>query len=87
MPTYVCGRHPDNFHHPDDFIPDRWLEDDVNKFGSLPFSFGARTCIGRRVGELEIRIALAHVSDIQPQHICGKTCMYKIIMCITCTKS
>ena len=64
IPTYACARHPDNFHSPDDFIPDRWLEDDVNKFGSLPFSFGARTCIGRRVAELEIRIALAHVSDI-----------------------
>ena len=75
IPVYACARYPDNFHHPDDFIPDRWLEDDVNKFGSLPFSFGARTCIGRRVGELEIRIALAHVSDIQTQHIRGKMCV------------
>ena len=77
IPTHACAKHPGNFHHPDDFIPDRWLEDDVNNFGSLPFSFGARTCIGRRVGELEIRIALAHVSDIQPQYICGKTFVYR----------
>ena len=71
IPTYACARHPDNFHHPDDIIPDRWLEDDVNKFGSLPFSFGARTCIGRRVAELEIRIALAHVSDVWSQFTLG----------------
>ena len=43
----------------------------MNKFGSLPFSFGARTCIGRRVAELEIRIALAHVSDVWSQFTLG----------------
>ena len=62
IPTYACSRHPDNFYQPDDFIPDRWLEDDVSRFGSLPFSFGARTCIGKRVAELVIRIALVQVS-------------------------
>jgi cytochrome P450 len=61
IPTYACSRHPGNFYQPDDFIPDRWLEDDVSRFGSLPFSFGARTCIGRRVAELVIRIALTQI--------------------------
>ena len=76
IPAYACARHPDNFHHPDDFIPDRWLEDDVNKFGSLPFSFGARTCIGRRVAELEIRIALAHVSDVWSPYRIRNVCIF-----------
>ena len=61
VPTYACSRHLDNFSQPDDFNPDRWLAKDVSKFASLPFSFGARACIGRRVADLEMRITLAHV--------------------------
>ena len=84
IPTYACARHPDNFHHPDEFIPDRWLEDEVNKFGSLPFSFGARMCIGRRVAELEIRIALAHVSDVWSQVYFGNVRMCILPFSILC---
>ena len=58
----------------------------MNKFGSLPFSFGARTCIGRRVAELEIRISLAHVSsDVWSQVHSGNVCMCILPFSILCT--
>lgn len=52
-----------------EFIPERWLRGttgplsykNVNPFVSVPFGFGARSCVGRRLAELELHIALAKV--------------------------
>ncbi len=42
------------------FIPERWIKDDPQEshhhpYALLPFGFGTRMCIGRRVAELEIQ--------------------------------
>nr|P0DOX0.1 RecName: Full=Cytochrome P450 27C1; AltName: Full=All-trans retinol 3,4-desaturase [Aquarana catesbeiana] len=46
----------------EDFQPGRWLRhghlDRVENFGSIPFGYGIRSCIGKRVAELEIHLAL-----------------------------
>lgn len=56
----------DDFHYPNamKFIPERWLKDGndtgcpsaktAHPFIYLPFGFGPRICVGRRLGELEI---------------------------------
>ena len=41
------------------FAPERWLEDAVNKKASMPFGAGARTCPGRYLALLEIKVAVA----------------------------
>ena len=51
MPLMVMGRLPQLFPEPDCFKPERWstdAEDAPNVFGSLPFGFGARMCVGKR---------------------------------------
>jgi len=58
-----------NFERPDEFIPERWLEDksmsisakNAHPFAFMPFGFGPRMCIGRRLAELEMRVVLAKV--------------------------
>lgn len=54
MPLYVMGRDPELFDDPQQYRPERWLRDETHKsgyhaFASLPFGFGTRMCIGKRV--------------------------------------
>ncbi|MTV40735.1 cytochrome P450 [Duganella radicis] len=48
-------------HMPDaaDFKPERWLEPTINKQVSMPFGAGVRTCPGRYLALLEIKLASA----------------------------
>lgn len=47
---------------PERFAPERWLRDtekaDIHPFSSLPFSFGKRSCAGKRVVEMEKTLLL-----------------------------
>jgi cytochrome P450 len=47
------------FTHAAQFDPQRWLDDAVDKKASMPFGAGARTCPGRYLALLEIKVALA----------------------------
>lgn len=64
MPLTVIGRMADVFPDPLRYLPERWSHDrdkGVHMFASLPFGFGSRMCIGRRIAELEIHIALTQI--------------------------
>jgi len=65
--TFVLGRDPKQFKDPLAFKPERWLRSDSNdaihNFAWLPFGFGPRSCIGRRVAELEMHLLLARISQ------------------------
>ncbi|KAL2087867.1 hypothetical protein ACEWY4_016695 [Coilia grayii] len=53
------------FPTPEEFRPERWLRKDqsdrVDNFGSIPFGYGIRSCIGRRIAELELHLALTQL--------------------------
>nr|QLI62175.1 cytochrome P450 26 [Streltzoviella insularis] len=59
------------FPRPTEFIPERWIaeKDDplyygkAHPFAFSPFGFGARSCIGRRIAELEVETFLARVIE------------------------
>ena len=64
---YAAYRLKANFHRPDDFIPERWLEGHDPVFSRdakavvQPFSIGPRNCIGMNLAYAEMRLILAKV--------------------------
>ena len=71
MPTSLVSMDEDQFKQSDKFIPERWLKDsenstcpmakDAHPFSYLPFGFGTRMCIGRRIAELEIEVLISRL--------------------------
>lgn len=51
---YTVHRHRDFWQRPDEFLPDRFLEDPPSAY--LPFGIGPRFCIGREFSLMEARI-------------------------------
>ncbi|XP_017038766.1 probable cytochrome P450 12d1 proximal, mitochondrial [Drosophila ficusphila] len=54
------------YSRPEEFLPERWLRDpetgkksQVSPFTFLPFGFGPRMCIGKRIVDLEIETSVA----------------------------
>ncbi|XP_073320989.1 cytochrome P450 27C1 [Pagrus major] len=68
---YSTSLEEENFPDALDFRPERWIRkhtaDRVDNFGSIPFGYGIRSCIGRRIAELEMHLLLTRL--IQRFHI------------------
>lgn len=62
---YSTSLDEENFTDAADFRPERWVRKDstdhVDNFGSIPFGYGIRSCIGRRIAELEMHLALTRI--------------------------
>ncbi|XP_077493145.1 putative cytochrome P450 49a1 isoform X2 [Amblyomma americanum] len=67
---YVAGQLEQHFTRPSEFLPERWLRSGdsasedawtLHPFASLPFGIGPRTCIGKKIAEMELCILLAAV--------------------------
>ncbi|XP_032493862.1 sterol 26-hydroxylase, mitochondrial isoform X1 [Phocoena sinus] len=65
---YVVSRDPRIFPEPDSFEPQRWLRKSQpdalraqHPFGSVPFGYGVRACLGRRIAELEMQLLLTRL--------------------------
>lgn len=62
-------RKEEYFPKPDQFMPERWMKNENGKtpragFKFLPFDFGPRMCLGRRIVELEMHRLLIKVSQL-----------------------
>lgn len=65
---YVVSRDPSVFPEPESFQPQRWLKKRAadtsgiqHPFGSVPFGYGVRSCLGRRIAELEMQLLLSRL--------------------------
>ena len=62
VPQFVMQRHPRFWEKPDDFQPDRFLNDgekNMDEGAYFPFSHGPRKCIGYKVAEIEAKVIFA----------------------------
>jgi cytochrome P450 family 12 len=72
--TNMQLKNPKQFYQPDDYIPERWLRVEKEEaakcpharsthdpFTYIPFGFGARMCIGKRLAELEVESLISRI--------------------------
>ncbi|XP_020506903.2 cytochrome P450 [Labrus bergylta] len=63
---YAASYDENIFTDPHTFVPERWLRGVEEKskqhpFGSVPFGFGIRACLGRRLAELEMYLLMSRL--------------------------
>ncbi|XP_025833089.1 cytochrome P450 315a1, mitochondrial [Agrilus planipennis] len=65
---YTSGRDPHVFENPQLFIPERWSRDSNNnnnlvsmQQSTLPFGFGSRSCIGKKVAEMQLQKTIGKI--------------------------
>ncbi|XP_064419307.1 cytochrome P450 27C1 [Latimeria chalumnae] len=74
---YTTSYDEDLFPSAKEFRPERWLRKDnldrVDNFGSIPFGYGIRSCIGKRIAELEIHLSLIRLLQAFQIDVSSKT--------------
>lgn len=63
---YIVQRDATYFHHPDDFLPERWDEESIKelpKYAYFPFGGGHRMCIGEGFAWMEAVMILACIAS------------------------
>lgn len=68
MSMFTSSRNEQYFNNPNEFIPDRWIRLNNNKyngiiepFATLPYGFGARSCIGQKMAHTQMCLTIAEV--------------------------
>jgi cytochrome P450 len=65
---YLTNRNPRVYEHPDEFRPERFLEESPETFSWIPFGGGIRRCIGASFALLEMKLILrTMLSELQPR--------------------
>jgi cytochrome P450 len=63
---YIVHRHPKLWERPDEFLPERFLPENVKsrqRFAYFPFGGGARQCIGNHFAMMEAQIVIATIAQ------------------------
>src|SRR5215216_7371951 len=57
----VLHKRPDLYDQPEEFRPERWIEDTPESYAWIPFGGGVRRCIGASFAQIEMRTVLRKV--------------------------
>jgi hypothetical protein len=69
---YGLHRNKKLWHRPDDFVPERWLDPEIQKLDDaqtkykgtfMPFAAGPRNCVGQPLAQVILRIILARIMN------------------------
>ena len=63
---YLLHRHPEHWQQPNEFIPERWQDPDIenlHKYAYLPFAGGPRICIGNSFAIMEANLLMAAIAQ------------------------
>lgn len=74
IPIWTLHRNSEHWEKPDDFIPERFMEEGKSRhpYAFIPFSAGPRNCIGQKMARLEAKIILVkmvrsfHITSLRP---------------------
>jgi cytochrome P450 family 135 len=74
MPSiYLTNRNPRVYEHPDEFRPERFLDNAPDTFAWIPFGGGIRRCIGASFAQLEMKLMLrTMLSELTPSLPAGR---------------
>ncbi|XP_046574766.1 cytochrome P450 3A12-like isoform X2 [Haliotis rubra] len=62
IPTFAIHRDGDIYPDPDSFKPDRWeRKSEMDPMSYLPFGHGPRQCVGMRLAQVEMKMALGRI--------------------------
>ena len=56
---YLIHHHPDIYQQPEEFNPDRFLENTYSPYEFIPFGNGARRCVGAALAQMELKLVLS----------------------------
>jgi len=59
----IVHRDPENYTHPEEFRPERFLEGEGGTYTWIPFGGGRRRCLGAAFATMEMRICLRAILD------------------------
>lgn len=77
FPIYALHRDPKYFEKPNEFYPERFLDENKKSFNTsayIPFGLGPRMCIGNRFALLETKVVIFHLLARCELKSCAKTC-------------
>ncbi|MEM6254881.1 MAG: cytochrome P450 [Cyanobacteria bacterium P01_D01_bin.156] len=69
---YLIHHHPDIYKNPDEFDPDRFLENDYSPYEFIPFGNGVRRCVGSALAQMELKLVLSTILTTTPLKLMNK---------------
>ncbi|CAG2167150.1 unnamed protein product [Oppiella nova] len=89
IPTYAMHRDPEYFADPEVFRPERFLTENIahNPYTYLPWGAGPRNCLGTRLAQLEIKLALVNLVHRYVFHTTDKPLQQSVSGDLIITKS
>lgn len=62
--AYLAQRHHEHYEHPDEFDPDRFLQDAPDKYANFPFGVGNRLCAGMPFANAQMELLLRRTLEL-----------------------